>query len=225
MPSRKNIVRRACVTNKSHRLWSVKEKLMVIFYLERINSVRATAKHFEIKPKQVHEWRNKKQELLNAAPYALTLNREHRNMQHAVTRNMVVRKAKALAQTDEIKNAYPNIASFKFSIFWLSQFLCHNDLSNRRRTTVAQHLPAALAKKQTLWVKESWDEISPRLIQSAFKCCGISVEIDRSEDDLVFDYELLDEENASNENTEEVLTFDNIDGDEYEEVEVDNVWE
>ena len=96
---------------------------MVIFYLERINSVRATAKRFEIEPKQVREWRNKKQELLNAAPYALTLNRgrqaqyplleenlidwieEHRNMQHAATRNMVVRKAKALAQTDEIKNS------------------------------------------------------------------------------------------------------------------------
>ncbi|CAG8747814.1 2873_t:CDS:1, partial [Racocetra persica] len=43
--------------------------------------------------------------------------------------------------------------------------------------------------------------------------------------DLVFDYELLDEENASNENIEEVLTFDNIDENEYEEVEVDNVWE
>ncbi|CAG8575880.1 390_t:CDS:2 [Cetraspora pellucida] len=74
MPSRKNIARRACVTNKSCRSWSVKEKLMVIFYLERINSVRATTKRFEIEPKQVCEWRNKKQELLNAASYALTLN-------------------------------------------------------------------------------------------------------------------------------------------------------
>jgi len=76
-----------------------------------------------------------------------------------------------------------------------------------------------------LWVKESWDEISLRLIRSAFKCCGISVEMDGSEDDLVFDYELLDEENANNENLEEVLNFDSIDGDEYEEVEFDNVWE
>ncbi|CAG8847459.1 17876_t:CDS:1, partial [Gigaspora margarita] len=137
MSPQKNIARHAHVTNKSHRLWSIKEKLMVVFYLECINSVRATAKRFEIEPKQVHEWRNKKQELLNAAPYALTLNHgrqvqyplleenlidwieEHYNMQHAVTRNMVVRKAKALAQTDKIKNAYPNIAGFKFSITWL----------------------------------------------------------------------------------------------------------
>ncbi|CAG8794635.1 23908_t:CDS:1, partial [Racocetra persica] len=167
MPSRKNIARRARITNKSRRSWSVKEKLMVIFYLERINSIRATAKCFEIEPKQVREWHNKKQELLNAALYALILNRgrqaqyplfeenlidwieEHRNMQHAVTRNMVVRKAKALAQTDEIKNAYPNIASFKFSISWLSRFLCRNDLLNHRCTTVAQHLPVALAEKQS----------------------------------------------------------------------------
>lgn len=115
MPSRKNIVRHACITNKSCYSQSVKVKLMVVFYLECINSVRATTKCFEIEPKQVCEWRNKKQKLLNAAPYALTLNcgqqaqysllkenlinqiEEHRNMQHAVTRNMVVRKAKALA--------------------------------------------------------------------------------------------------------------------------------
>ncbi|CAG8833794.1 18621_t:CDS:2, partial [Racocetra persica] len=142
MPSRKNIARRARVTNKSRCSWSVKEKLMVIFYLEHINSVRATAKRFEIEPKQVREWRNKKQELLNAAPYTLTLNHGRQ------AQNMVVRKAKALAQTDEIKNTYPNIASFKFSISWLSRFLCRNDLSNRRRTTVAQYLPAALAEKQ-----------------------------------------------------------------------------
>src|SRR6185437_9069911 len=140
---------------------------MVLCYLECINNVRATTRRFEIEPKQVRDWRDKKQELLNAAPYALTLNRgrqaqyplleenlidwieEHCNMQHAVTRNMVVRKAKALAQTNEIKNAYPNVASFKFSISWLSRFLCRNDLSNRRRTTVAQHLPAALAQKQS----------------------------------------------------------------------------
>ncbi|CAG8832512.1 35770_t:CDS:2, partial [Gigaspora margarita] len=117
---------------------------MVVFYLEHINSVRATVKCFEIEPKQVREWRNKKQELLNAALYTLTLNRgrqaqyllleknlidwieKHRNMQHAVTRNMVVRKAKALAQTNEIKNAYPNIASFKFSITWLKVLIFDN---------------------------------------------------------------------------------------------------
>ncbi|CAG8799188.1 5126_t:CDS:2 [Gigaspora margarita] len=74
MPSRKNI-RRACVTNKSHCSWSIKEKLMVLCYLECTDSVRATVKCFEIEPKQVRDWRDKKQELLNIALYVLTLNR------------------------------------------------------------------------------------------------------------------------------------------------------
>ncbi|CAG8775004.1 33572_t:CDS:1, partial [Gigaspora margarita] len=51
MPSQKNI-RCACVTNKSHHSWSIKEKLIVLCYLEHIDSVRATAKHFKIEPKQ-----------------------------------------------------------------------------------------------------------------------------------------------------------------------------
>ncbi|CAG8851311.1 40431_t:CDS:1, partial [Gigaspora margarita] len=38
------------------------------------DSMRATAKCFEIKPKQVCDWCDKKQELLNAAPYVLMLN-------------------------------------------------------------------------------------------------------------------------------------------------------
>ncbi|CAG8813132.1 587_t:CDS:2, partial [Gigaspora margarita] len=168
MPSRKNI-RHAHVTNKSHHSWSIKEKLMVLCYLEHTDSVRATAKCFEIEPKQVRDWRDKKQELLNAVSYVLTLNRgqqtqyplleeklvdwieELRSMQNAITRNMVVRKAKALAQTDEIKNTYSNISSFKFSINWLI--------------------------------------------------------------------------NTNNEPSEEVLNLDNIDGDKYEEVEFDNIWE
>ncbi|CAG8708938.1 14152_t:CDS:1, partial [Gigaspora margarita] len=68
IPSRKNI-RCACFTNKSHRSWSVKEKLMVLCYLEHTDSVKATVKCFEIEPKQVCDWCKKKQELLNAAPY------------------------------------------------------------------------------------------------------------------------------------------------------------
>ncbi|CAG8836144.1 4537_t:CDS:1, partial [Gigaspora margarita] len=53
---------------------SVKEKLMVLCYLERTDSVRATVKCFKIEPKQVHDWHDKKQELLNTAPYVLILN-------------------------------------------------------------------------------------------------------------------------------------------------------
>ncbi|CAG8773206.1 12772_t:CDS:1, partial [Racocetra fulgida] len=75
----------------------------------------------------------KKQELLNSAPYLLTLNHgrpaqypllERRlvewietlhNKHMAVTRKMVVTRAKQLVQINEIKDAYPNIGDdFKF---------------------------------------------------------------------------------------------------------------
>ncbi|CAG8814100.1 26770_t:CDS:1, partial [Racocetra persica] len=109
-----NIRRTTRITDKSRRSWSAKEKLMVINYYEHIKNVRATARRFEIEPKQVCEWLDKKQELLSVAPYILTLNRgrqaqfplleerlvewinKHRKEQNAVTRNMVEKKAKAL---------------------------------------------------------------------------------------------------------------------------------
>ncbi|CAG8800879.1 14953_t:CDS:1, partial [Racocetra fulgida] len=83
------------------------EKLMVISYYENVKNVRATARRFEIEPKQVREWLDKKYELMSAAPYLLTLNsgrwaqfplleerlvkwiNERRNEQYAVTQNMV----------------------------------------------------------------------------------------------------------------------------------------
>ncbi|CAG8566845.1 7444_t:CDS:1, partial [Gigaspora rosea] len=52
------------------------------------------------------------------------------------------------------------------------------------------------------------------------KYCGISVKMNGSEDDLVFNYEILDE-NSADTNKEEVLNFDN-NNDEYEGIRVDN---
>ena len=139
MSSRKsNNKKRARITNKSRRSWTVKEKLMIICYYEQTNNVRATARRFEIEPKQVRDWVSKKDELLNTAPYLLTLNHGkqaqypmleerlvewingRRNEQNAVTQNMVVKKAKALAQTNEFKNVYPDIGNCRFSMSWLS---------------------------------------------------------------------------------------------------------
>ena len=86
---------------------------MVICYYEHVKNVRATARRFEIEPKQVREWVRKKQDLLSVAPYILTLNRGRqaqfplleerlvdwrRNEQNAVTRNFAVKKVKSLAQ-------------------------------------------------------------------------------------------------------------------------------
>ncbi|CAG8827971.1 1979_t:CDS:1, partial [Cetraspora pellucida] len=54
-----------------------------------------------------------------------------------------------------------------------------------------------------------------------------------SENDLVFDYEILDENSTNmNEENDKELVLDNIDaeeneniGEEYEEIEADNAWE
>src|SRR6266498_816054 len=59
------------------------------------------------------------------------------------------------------------------------------------------------------WVKKSWDKVSDDLIQRSFKCCGISTKTDNSEDDCLFDYDnLLDQE--SDIDDEETVEDSNI---------------
>ena len=58
------------------------------------------------------------------------------------------------------------------------------------------------------WVKESWDEVDEDLIWRSFKSYGISTNIDGSEDDCIFDNNLLDDvddevvENSNNDDEE-----------------------
>ncbi|CAG8830395.1 35796_t:CDS:2, partial [Gigaspora margarita] len=62
------------VSKKVQRSWTVREKLMVIYYSEHAQNNKATRRRFDIEPKQVHDWQSKKQELLNSVLYLLTLN-------------------------------------------------------------------------------------------------------------------------------------------------------
>ncbi|CAG8753176.1 29279_t:CDS:2, partial [Racocetra persica] len=187
-------------------------------------------------PKQVHEWLDKKYELMSVAPYLLTFNSDHRaqfslleerlvkwinerrNEQYAVTQNMVVRNTKTLAETNEFKNTYPDIGSFKFSKSWLSNMIHQLTPAGRLRKPSY----ATLAQ----WVMDSWNKVDPRLIVNSFKCCGVSVKMDGTEDDLVFDYESLSENLADkNDKNSEVVGLD-INSEEYEEVDdINNVWE
>ena len=48
---------------KKQRQWNVREKLMIVHYFENNGSVRGTAKRFNIQPKQLRDWKNKKQNL------------------------------------------------------------------------------------------------------------------------------------------------------------------
>ena len=41
------------------------------------------------------------------------------------------------------------------------------------------------------WVKTAWEKVEPSLIRKSFKCCGISVKTDGTEDDEIFDYDNL----------------------------------
>jgi Tc5 transposase DNA-binding domain len=74
--------------------------------------------------------------------------KERRNNQQAVSRQMVQVKAKTLSQQHEWKDKYPDLQSFSFSNKWLDGLMSRNNLSNRRRTTIAQHLPDNLIEKQ-----------------------------------------------------------------------------
>jgi transposase-like protein len=122
---------------------------MVLHFLNGSNSVRATAKHFNLQPNQVRDWRKKKDQLKASAPHLLKLHKgrqpffldlenelaiwilECREQSLPITRNMAVKKAKELAQTDKYQEKYPNISSFKFSNKWMDCFMSRYDLSNR----------------------------------------------------------------------------------------------
>ena len=65
------------------------------------------------------------------------------------------------------------------------------------------------------YVKNTWEKIDSNLIRKSFKCCGISVKTDSSENDMIFDYDDLmvneDKENeSSDENDEENNDDDEI---------------
>ena len=65
--------KRSRFTLKKKRNWSVREKLMVLHFLNGSNSVCATARYFDLQPNQVRDWRNKKDQLKASAPHLLKL--------------------------------------------------------------------------------------------------------------------------------------------------------
>ena len=122
------------------------------------------AKKFEVEPKQIRYWKNQKNQLENAAPYIQKLHKgreaylpeleknlslwvtDMRQAAKAVTRNMVIRRAKSI--TKDYLNLYSNINNFKFSNTWLEGFMKRFNFAIYRRTHIAQHLPDDLLQKQ-----------------------------------------------------------------------------
>lgn len=164
---RQNIKSRNRLPQKKRRQWNVREKLMVVNYFENNNrNVRRTAKKFNIEPKQVRDWTKKKEKMLATAPHVAKIHPgklpkypnlednlfswiiEKRENGNAVTRKLITRKAISLSKDQEFLRNNPGIAGFKFSSKWLDGFLGRYDLSQRRKTTVAQQLPSDLIEFQ-----------------------------------------------------------------------------
>ncbi len=62
------------------------------------------------------------------------------------------------------------------------------------------------------WVKIAWKKVDLILICKSFKCYDISVKTDGSEDDIIFDYDNLIDENQENEllnKTDDEIEYNN----------------
>ena len=154
------------ITKQVRRKWSAREKLIVIYYYYRHHSIRETASRFDIEPKQVRDWIRKKDKLMKASPFVEKLHpgrkakypeieeelaswiKDNRDKSRPITRPMIVRKAKLLAEKDIYQEMYPDVSTGKFSNKWVDAFMSRFSLSTRRRTTVAQNLPEDLVEKQ-----------------------------------------------------------------------------
>ncbi len=159
-------INRATITEKVRRQWNAREKIAIILYHESGHSKNKTAAKFNIETKQLRDWMSKKSQLLKAQPGVKRLNkgappkypaletalvewiRERRSNQQTVSRSMVQMKGKAFAQQRQWQTTYPDIQSFAFSNKWVDGLMNRNNLSNRRRTTIAQRLPDDLIEKQ-----------------------------------------------------------------------------
>ncbi|CAG8541926.1 5574_t:CDS:1 [Racocetra persica] len=109
-------VKRATITDKKCHSWNAREKLAAVLFQEKKCSIHLTAAKFNVKPKQICDWREKKEMLMKARPHIKRLGdgakakypelekslvswiKELRQRGKQVTRCMVQLKAKGLAK-------------------------------------------------------------------------------------------------------------------------------
>lgn len=157
---------RSIITEKKRRSWNAREKIAIIMYHKNGHSKNKTATKFNIQTKQLRDWISKKPQLLRVQPGIKRLNKgaspkypaletalviwikEQRKNQNAVSRSMIQIKAKTLAQQRQWQITCSGIQTFAFSNKWLDDLMSRNNLSNHRRTTIAQRLPDDLIEKQ-----------------------------------------------------------------------------
>ena len=89
--------------------------------------------------------------------------------------------------------------------------------------SIKEYTPAGKIKRPSYslvvtWVKEAWDNIDPAMIQRSFKCCRISTAVDGSEDNRIFDFaKVSDEDRRGRGIEEEGESSEEEEGDEEEE--------
>ena len=64
-------------------------------------------------------------------------------------------------------------------------------ISNIHTFTPSRKIKRPSYSTVATWVKDSWDDVSEDLIKRSFKSCGISTNVDGSEDDCLFDHNKL----------------------------------
>ncbi|CAG8749224.1 23546_t:CDS:2 [Dentiscutata erythropus] len=67
------------------------------------------------------------------------------------------------------------------------------------------------------WILKAWDDISAEMIIKSFKKCGISNELDETEDDLLYDSDKENSEIDNNEDLTEIVEEDSLFANELEE--------
>src|SRR3954447_12571554 len=92
--------RRARTTEKKKRSWSAREKLMIIAYYEKGHSKRSTAEKFQIEPKQLRDWINNKEKLMNVASYTQRLNTGARPKYSLLEIELMTRVSNAKLKTE-----------------------------------------------------------------------------------------------------------------------------
>ncbi|GES73570.1 pogo transposable element with KRAB domain isoform X2 [Rhizophagus clarus] len=147
--------KKACnrLSQKKRRQWNVREKLMIVHYFENNNrNVREIAKKFNIYPKQLRDWSNKKGTLLMTASHVTKLHLSKTAKYPKLEDDLFAWITISLSKSPEFLANNSGIAGFKFSPKWLNGFLGRYDLSERHRTIVAQQLPSDLIEKQNIFL-------------------------------------------------------------------------
>ena len=168
---------RAPKSREARRTWTVKEKEFVALEAIRNEkkkdkeeehlSLHALANKFQIERKQLKDWvkmykegkfkgqkktkksigSGKKAKYPELEKELLVWIAKKRDEGFGVPKGAIRVQALKIKEREEMKNLYTDITTFKASEGWLEKFMKRAGLSLRRRTTLAQRLPADHVQK------------------------------------------------------------------------------